>query len=124
MNPVEARALALVGCPFRLHGRDPATGLDCVGVAAIATGAAAPTGYALRSERVGEAEAWLQRHGFARVNEALPGDLMLMRPGPGQLHLCIRIAGGVVHADLGLKRVVARPELPKWEVLGIWRRWF
>ena len=25
-------AMALVGCRFRLHGRDPASGLDCVGV--------------------------------------------------------------------------------------------
>ena len=29
-------ALGLLGVPFRLHGRDPATGLDCVGLVAEA----------------------------------------------------------------------------------------
>ncbi len=31
-----AAALNLIGTPFRLHGRDPATGLDCVGLVAEA----------------------------------------------------------------------------------------
>ena len=49
-----AQAEALVGTPFRLGGRDPATGLDCIGIAACALGRAggevhSPTGYALRN---------------------------------------------------------------------------
>ena len=38
MMDVVARARGCVGARFRLHGRDPATGLDCVGLAAIAIG--------------------------------------------------------------------------------------
>ena len=31
-----AAALYLVGAPFRLHGRDPRTGVDCVGLVLLA----------------------------------------------------------------------------------------
>ena len=33
---ISAQALALVGAPFRLHGRSEETGLDCVGLVALA----------------------------------------------------------------------------------------
>ena len=49
MSRVEAAARALVGVRFRLHGRDAVHGLDCVGLVALATGRAAPTGYGWRS---------------------------------------------------------------------------
>lgn len=95
-----------------------------MGVAALATRAAAPRGYAIRGWNPHEAERWLRGQGFGRVDKAAPGDVLLMRPGPGQLHLGVGTRGGFVHADLGLKRVVERPGPPEWEVLGIWRRWY
>ena len=50
-------ALGLKGAPFRLHGRDPATGLDCIGLFAVAMARAGrpvalPNGYALRVQGV------------------------------------------------------------------------
>ena len=50
------------------------------------------------------------------------GDLLMMRTGPGQLHLGIWTGAGLVHADAGLRRVVERPGAPPWPVLGCWRR--
>lgn len=122
MNAIAARAEALVGARFRLHGRDPASGLDCIGVAAAATGIAVRSGYPLRGGDVREIEAALRAAGFARVAESRAGDVIVLRPGPGQLHVAIRTETGVVHADAALRRIVARPGLPQGEVLGVWRR--
>ena len=49
------------------------------------------------------------------------GDVLLMAAGPGQIHLGIRTAGGFVHADAGLRRVVERPGMPPWPLTGVWR---
>ncbi|HEV2568702.1 peptidoglycan endopeptidase [Sphingomonas sp.] len=122
MNAVEAAALALVGSRFRLHGRDPASGLDCIGVVALAAEVRAPSGYALRGGKLEQVGAALKGAGWVRVGDLAPGDVVAMRPGPGQLHLGIRTRNGMVHADAGLRRVVERPGPPAWEVLGIWRR--
>ena len=122
MNPVERAALGLAGAKFRLHGRDPATGLDCVGVVALAAGVEAPSGYALRGGDFAAVRAAIDRVGLMRVSDAAPGDVMLMRTGPGQLHLAIKTKRGFVHADAGLRRVVERPGAAEWEVLGLWRR--
>jgi hypothetical protein len=122
MNPVERAAIALIGARFRLHGRDPVTGLDCVGVVARATGIEAPSGYALRGGDAASVSRLIEAAGLVRVSEAVPGDVMLMQPGPAQLHLAIRTARGFVHADAALRRVVERPGAPEWEILGLWRR--
>ena len=121
MNEAAARARTAVGARFRLHGRDPASGLDCVGLAALALRVDAPTGYALRGGDEPAVAAMLDGL-LVRVDAALPGDLLLMRAGPGQLHLAIGTDGGFVHADAGLRRVVERPGAPPWPVLGRWRR--
>lgn len=122
---VARAALALVGVRFRLHGRDPATGLDCVGVAAQAYAAAGwagvvPTGYALRGGDAVRIAASLDRS-LARADRARPGDLLLVAPGAGQLHLAIRTRAGIVHADAALRRVALRPGEPPWPILGAWR---
>ncbi|WP_375393676.1 peptidoglycan endopeptidase [uncultured Sphingomonas sp.] len=120
-----AAALAAVGARFRLHGRDPASGLDCVGVAALAVRAggfrgSVPSGYAIRG---GDPAALAARFDtvLAAADGARPGDIVLMRSGPAQLHLGVIVAGGMVHADAGLRRVVLRPGPPAWPVIGAWR---
>lgn len=115
-------ALGAVGARFRLHGREPATGLDCVGLAALAMRAGGyegevPTGYALRGgDPVAVLDAWL-----ARADGRVVGDLLLFRPGPGQAHLAVRTARGFVHADAGLRRVVERPGKDPWPLMAAWR---
>lgn len=123
---IVAAARAAVGARFRLHGREPETGLDCVGLAAWALRAggfagAVPSGYRLRSGNAERVAALLDAGGLVRVADALPGDLVLAASGPGQLHLVIATEDGFVHADAGLRRVVERPGAAPWPVVGRWR---
>jgi cell wall-associated NlpC family hydrolase len=116
-----AAARAAVGVRFRLHGRDPATGLDCVGLAALALRVdAVPSGYALRRGDLAHIGRAIEVAGLVPVAEARPGDLLLLRAGPGQLHFAIQTEDGMIHADARLRRVVERREIP-WPVLGRWR---
>jgi cell wall-associated NlpC family hydrolase len=121
-------ALALVGVPFRLHGRDPAHGLDCIGLlgaAMVRSGrpVALPQGYGLRNASL---ERWLPDPltlGFHSVSgTALAGDVLLIAPGSGQFHLAIAAPTiGFVHAHAGLRRVVVSPDRPVGTVLHHWR---
>lgn len=119
-------ALALVGAPFRLHGRDPMTGLDCVGVVEAACRACGchavlPRDYTLRSRRTAAPAAHAARLGLAPATEPIePGDVVMVRIGACQHHLAIAAAPGrFVHAHAGLRRIVAGP-LP-WPLTGHWR---
>lgn len=117
-----ARARIALGARFRLHGRDPATGLDCVGLAAWAFEAEVPRDYALRSGDVGRVARVVSALGLAAVENREAGDLLLLRMGPGLLHLAIDSGGGVIHADAMLRRVVERPGKIPGVVIGRWRR--
>ncbi len=118
-----AAARIAVGAPFRLHGRSLATGLDCVGLVAFATGKTdfAPTGYALRTSLVGQWITLLDRLFVRREgHDPKPADIMLMQAGPAQIHLGIWTGASLIHADAVLRRVVETPAKPKWPVLGLW----
>ncbi|UYY76664.1 peptidoglycan endopeptidase [Sphingomonas sp. R1] len=118
---VLAAARRAIGVPFRPQGRDPVSGLDCVGLAALALGRTAPTGYRLRLGDAAAVSHALRAAGLVEVAGAVPGDLLLCRSGPGQLHLAIRSENGIVHADAVARRVVERPGAVPWPVLGCWR---
>ncbi|MBN8502017.1 MAG: C40 family peptidase, partial [Sphingomonadales bacterium] len=117
----------LVGTPYRFHGRNAASGLDCVGLLAAAmakTGRSItlPTGYGLR---LADLSTWLPdvaQCGFADAQPPLlPGDVALFVPGPGQFHLAIAAnGGGWIHAHAGLRRVVRDPQ-PAGAILRCWR---
>lgn len=121
-------AEALVGAPYRLHGRDPRTGLDCVGVAAAALSACgrlrrAPAGYGMRNRSIAPLLALAEDNGLTAVEgRVAPGDVVLVRPGAGQHHLLIAVAEDrFVHAHAGLRRVVAQPGPLPWPIEGRWR---
>lgn len=119
---IAARARALVGVRFRPQGRDPAVGLDCVGLVAAALRVCEVRGdYPLRGGNLDELERELARAGLRRAAGRKTGDVLVMRAGPAQLHLGIATEAGLVHADAGLKRVVERPGAVAWPVLGAWR---
>ncbi|MDQ2893603.1 MAG: peptidoglycan endopeptidase [Pseudomonadota bacterium] len=125
MGAAARAALALVGAPFRLHGRDASTGLDCVGVVAAALRAdgfegEVPSGYALRGGRPERVAAMLDAV-LTRVDTPQSGDVLLFSVGAGQLHLAIKTMRGVVHGDAALRRVVERPGGPPWRSIGAWR---
>lgn len=121
-EPIAARARSLIGVRFRPQGRSAATGLDCVGLVAAAVGAPqAPRDYPLRGGSPRLLAEGLARAGLRPVEAACPGDVLVMAPGPAQLHLGIFTGTGFVHADAGLRRIAERPGPAPWPVLSIWR---
>ena len=113
---------ALVGVPFRLHGRDPVTGLDCVGVAALVFGVReVPRGYSVRTADGAGVAALIDAAGLRRVRrDPVSGDLVLVKSGPAQCHLVVMTGAGFVHADAGIGRVVETPGSLPWPVIAIW----
>lgn len=109
-------AAAFIGVRFQLLGRDPKQGLDCVGLItcslqAIECQPVAPCGYRLRNS---DPEPWIncaERSGLAPVNSPVEaGDVILLKPGPGQHHLVIAESARVaIHAHAGFRRVVRQP---------------
>lgn len=129
MTPAQLAEAAetFVGVRFRLHGRNPATGLDCIGLfsAAMAKAGSAcqlPTGYPLR---VIDLEHWLPdpaRLGFDGAQAPFrPGDVIMLRPSIGQFHLAIAGPAGWIHAHAGLRRIVRQPDLPSGTLVHHWR---
>jgi len=118
----------LVGCRFRLHGLDPATGLDCVGLVfaslvAIGRRPVAPRGYGLRNVAV---DHWLDfagRSGLEPAQGALGGDeVLLLSLGYGQHHMVITTGREeIVHAHAGLGRVVRHRRDPASAICARWR---
>lgn len=120
-----AAAEALLGAPFRLHGRDPVTGIDCVGLVACALGNAdaAPQGYALRNTDVARHVACAAIAGFLLATGPIArGDVVLVVPGPSQNHLLVAVAPErFVHAHAGLGRVVLHHGPLIWPERARWR---
>ena len=123
-----AAAARLIGSKFRLHGRNPTTGLDCIGLVdasmkAIDRKPHLPVGYALRNVTI---EHWLgcfELSGFELVTgRRLTGDLLLFRPGPGQHHIAIAEGpDSIIHAHAGLRRVVRQPWPALSSPMAHWR---
>ena len=131
--PTTGAALAkaaetLVGARFRMHGRDPATGLDCVGVLAAALAKAGysarlPISYTLKMRELEPFTCLAGACGFVPADGGTaPGDVVMFHVGPCQYHLAIAAQdGGFIHAHAGLRRVVHSARLPEWPVEGHWR---
>lgn len=123
---IVAAARDLLGVRFRLQGHSAERGLDCVGLTQLVLaraghGVAAPREYGLRFGDEWRAGSWLAGAGLKPADDARPGDIALVRPGPLQLHLMIVVPGGHVHAHAGLGRVVETPGASPWPVIGHWR---
>lgn len=127
-HPLVRAAADLVGTPFRLHGRDPATGLDCVGLvcaALVATGGKpiAPRGYSLRNLAV---DQWLdlaRQSGLVKSPGLIrAGDVLLIALGACQHHLAIADdADSIIHAHAGLRQVVCQRRAIDWRISAKWR---
>lgn len=118
VNEIIQRARSLVGVPFRAQGRNPLTGLDCVGVVLWCFAIPARfvrRDYRLRGAHLGEIEAalsiWFNRTGSTRGRA---GDVMLFVLSRDQNHLAINCGHTFVHADASLRRVVETPIAGSW----------
>lgn len=123
---IAAAALALVGAPFRLHGRDPRFGLDCVGLAMAAAeraGLRLPPTPAYRLHGTAEAvfQRWIALAGLCTTDEAWPGDVTVAVPDAWHRHVMIAVAGGHVHAHAGIGRVVLMPGPSPWRICRTYR---
>jgi cell wall-associated NlpC family hydrolase len=121
-------ARALIDVPYRCNGRDPATGLDCLGVvaaalAAIGRAASLPPRSTLRRRNLPEIGAIARAAGLDDADGAVePGDILLVRCSPVQWHALVAVATErFVHAHAGLRRVVLSPADRTWTHAGHWR---
>lgn len=123
-DEVVARARDLLGVRFRPQGRGTNQGLDCIGVVAMTFGlTAVRRDYCLRSGDADEVNGEFAAGGFSAiaVTAAGAGDVLLVRVGPGRLHVVILTPEGYLHADAGLRRVVEVPGAVAWPVVSAWR---
>ncbi|MEO0061503.1 MAG: hypothetical protein RLZZ08_63 [Pseudomonadota bacterium] len=121
-------AEAFVGVPFRFGGREPATGLDCVGLVLAALKAIGRTipdvpSYRLRQTSIDRFLPLLPECGFTEIaGDWQPGDVVLVAPGPAQHHLLVRGSGPfAIHAHAGLRRISMTPTPLPWPTLRNWR---
>jgi hypothetical protein len=121
-------ARLFLGTPFKLHGRQPGIGLDCVGLLlasldAIGIKAEGPKGYALRNRSVTHWFAAASKAGLIEVTAPVePGDVLLITTGPSQVHVLIaENEAKTIHAHAGLGRVVSEPLPPDAMVTMHWR---
>ena len=121
-------ARSLVGTPYRLHGHDPAHGLDCIGLLIASLGMigrelAVPKTYRLRNRTIEPLLELARREDVEEVTgPQQEGDALIVRPGPAQQHVLIALGRtGFVHAHASLRRVVSFPGPTPWPILRQWR---
>ena len=122
-SEIVSRARALVGTRFRLHGRDPASGLDCVGLITCACPAITqpPEGYALRGGSAAGFAVMFECNGLTeRRGDPCAGDILLLQPSAAQFHLGVWSGDSLIHADGILRRVVETPGPLMWPLVSGW----
>jgi cell wall-associated NlpC family hydrolase len=121
-------AISLIGTRFRLYGRHQDTGVDCIGLVYLALAIAGKPlkplhDYGLRNRDYERFLGAFDKAGFGSSSDDIAaGDIVLVRPGPAQVHLLIATGPSkFVHAHAGLGRVVMALQPHGWPELGRWR---
>ena len=125
---VAQAARTYVGVKFRLHGREPETGLDCVGLVQTCLTVAEstlqlPSRYGLQTLDVTPLLDIANDRSILTVNGPVEaGDILLVKPSVTQHHLLVALnRKSFVHAHAGLRRVVETPFPAPWPILRHWR---
>lgn len=132
-------AQSFIGTPFRLHGRDPQQGLDCVGVLYAVLKAEGslplhalshlPNGYSLRTLTSQHAQqnfltTIAEKLGLSVVCDGplAHGDILILQPVSCLMHIAIVSDDhNIIHAHAGLRKVVLSRLPSTWPILGHWR---
>lgn len=120
------RARTFVGVPFRPQGRRADVGLDCVGLLLRShelPDSCCRRNYRLSGDHLHELHEAVQPY-FRRVNrtQLRPGDMLVMRVGPEQIHLGLFCGTSFIHAEAGIGRVMETLGKPIWELMRVYRR--
>ena len=126
---LSATAASFIGVRFQLHGRDPATGLDCVGLCLEALSqcgckVALPTRYGLRNSAVDHMlSAVSEQACLAPCSGPVGADeIILVRLDPIHFHLLISASGTrFIHAHASLRRIVCLRGKPPGSIIARWR---
>lgn len=120
MTPIE-RARSVIGAPYRRQGREPRTGIDCLGLAFHCF----DLSFDMRtSDGRGLSPTAFERLAiryFTTANTPRDGDLVVMRER-GRWHLGIRDGEAMIHADARSRRVVRRPGRLPMKLYAVLRR--
>jgi cell wall-associated NlpC family hydrolase len=115
-----AAARACVGARFRLQGRNPATGLDCIGLviwSAQRCGLTLPdaSDYLL-SDTPARLDAALLQASLKQIDPRVlaAGDMVRLLSGGQPLHLAIYGDATLIHADARLRKVVEHRLTADW----------
>lgn len=129
-SAIAERALAQVDTKFMLHGRVPGVALDCVGLVAtsiaddLVKDTLIPAYYSLRGEFQDIVADFFAQQNCLEITNAgptRPGDILLVRIDPRQLHFLVCVQAGYVHAHAGLRKIVLTPDPLPWPIIGHWR---
>ena len=124
-----AAARQCLGVRFRLQGRNPATGLDCIGLMLWSASAAGlsiadQNDYVLHDDP-GRLDAALAASPFIRAGTGAPqaGDIARFEHAGLALHLGIITPATLIHADARLRRVVEHRLDDDWyrRLVSLWR---
>ncbi len=118
----------MVGVPFRMHGRDPGIGLDCVGLIGAAMERAGltptlPRRYDLRNRSGIEAFLPMAEQSGLKSSRFPPArnDIVLYGLEGFQHHLAVSLGQHrIVHAHAGLRRVLVSTPNNDWRILKVW----
>ncbi len=119
------RARTLVGVKFRPQGRDPETGLDCIGVVLWVFGIAPELvrrDYRMRGAHRAEIQIAIRRW-FRPIepHQLGPADVALFSIRETQSHLAISCGPTLIHADASLRKVVEIPAPAQWPLTAAFR---
>lgn len=128
MVSIADAALELVGTPFRLRGRDPSTGIDCMGLIEFALTKAGvpvrmPRTYTLRQRNADQVFITVATQCGLRPSTATPhrNDILFFALNGFQHHLAISLGpADIVHAHAGLGRTLVGKPDPDWRLLHVW----